>query len=221
MNCIECDKKVKNKSILNIYLCSNCKNLNKYELVTKTTAKNTYKLDDDDLNELHPFYGNSSYGPATYFKKNEVVNKSCIKFNTTQEYLLETIDDIIKMKKINKEKNKKIRENKRKNKLIAKLNEAGLELREDSKLCKLYIENKTDFTLKEVVERMSQMKYLYEYCHMNECYNQARNEYFEELNNGYFPDVPIFDNAEMIALKKYSNNKYPKIFPWQIKDIDV
>ena len=44
------------------------------------------------------------------------------------------------------------------------------------------------------------MKYLFDYCNMKECYNKI----YEEL----------FDEAELLALKTYSNGKYPDIYPW-------
>ena len=103
---------------------------------------------------------------------------------------------------------------KRKELLIKALNKVGLELREDSELCKKYISGENKNNKKLVVERMCQMKYLFEYCHMDECKQEAHNNYIETINLGYFPDCSVFEEAEMIALKKYSNGKYPIVFPW-------
>ena len=63
---------------------------------------------------------------------------------------------------------------------------------------------------------MCEMKYLYEYCHMDECRQIAYEEYLAEKNDGYYPDMSVSDRAEMIALDKYSNGKYPEIFPWLV-----
>lgn len=103
---------------------------------------------------------------------------------------------------------------KRKEILTKALTKAGLELREDSELCKKYISGEIKENKKNIVERMCQMKYLFEYCHMNECKEKAYNNQIETFNAGYFPDCSVFEDAEMIALEKYSNGKYPKIFPW-------
>ena len=59
------------------------------------------------------------------------------------------------------------------------------------------------------------MKYLFEYCHMDECKQIAYENQRDELRAGYFPDCSVFDDAEYIALNKYSNGKYPSVFPWQ------
>jgi len=56
------------------------------------------------------------------------------------------------------------------------LQEAGLELRSDSKLCQKYIDGES-VNLADVVKRMCQMRYLYDYCNMNECRNIAYNKY--------------------------------------------
>jgi hypothetical protein len=39
----------------------------------------------------------------------------------------------------------------------------------------------------------------------------------EELEAGYFPDIPVFDQAETSALKK--SNGYPDKWPWLKKNI--
>jgi hypothetical protein len=103
---------------------------------------------------------------------------------------------------------------KRKVLLTKALTKAGLELREDSKLCKKYISGEIKENKNNIVERMCQMRYLFEYCNMNECKEEAYNNQIEIFNAGYFPDCSVFEEAEFIALDKYSNGKYPKIFPW-------
>ena len=119
------------------------------------------------------------------------------------------------MKKKNKQFEKKlILVNKRRQELISALQIVKLEFRNDSALCKKYIEGDTTYSLREVVLRMCQMKYLFEYCNMEECKQIAYDEYIETFNSGYFPDFKVFDEAERIALNKYSNGIYPKIFPW-------
>ena len=138
---------------------------------------------------------------------------------------MDELDGFLQLKKQEKEEksnarrtkiweNKNAKEALQRNKLIQALQIAGLELRNDSVLCKKYIDGKSDYDLDESVLRMCEMKYLYEYCHMNECRNIAYEHYRSEKEAGYYPDMSVSDHAEMIALEKYSNGKYPEIFPW-------
>jgi hypothetical protein len=105
---------------------------------------------------------------------------------------------------------------KNKDKLIKALSKYKLELRDDSLLCHKYIIGKSEYDLEEIVRIMCEMKYLFEYCHMDECKEIAYKEYIAEKKAGYYPDFLVFDNAEVIALNKYSNGKYPEIFPWLV-----
>jgi hypothetical protein len=118
----------------------------------------------------------------------------------------------------------------RQQQVITALQDAGLELRSDSKLCQKYIDGEP-VNLADVVKRMCQMRYLYDYCNMNECRNIAYNKYKKSQYNEYDrydrydddgdndyderPQYTVSDMAEKIALQKYSNGKYPEIFPWQ------
>jgi len=88
---------------------------------------------------------------------------------------------------------------KRKKKLKQVLKNSGLELRSDSKLCGGYIEGKIkDKTIPEIVERMCQVKYLFDYCDMK--------KYLHKYHN--------FDKSERKILKKYG--EYPDEWPWLI-----
>ena len=81
---------------------------------------------------------------------------------------------------------------------------------------------------------MCQMKYLYDYCHMSECMSDAieayddfhkppspyyrrggsRDDYYDDYEPYYRNYDEITDDAETMALKKYSSGHYPSIFPW-------
>jgi hypothetical protein len=153
------------------------------------------------------------------------------------------IKQIINSKKETKEERrlkrnekKQIQCNKRKAELETALHKAGLQLRSDSTLCSNYIDGKIDgkidgntshgrshdsnmyTTIDQIVKRMCNMKYLYDYCHMEECRDIAYEEYRETLKAGYYPDCSVSDSAEYLALKKYSNSTYPLIYPWQVQD---
>jgi hypothetical protein len=109
----------------------------------------------------------------------------------------------------------KLSRQKRKQRLVLALEKAGVTLREDSKLCTAYI-NGTESDLPFIVKRMCQMRYLYDFCKMLECKNIVYKEQYLPLKEmGLFPDGTVFSFAEEMALQKYSNGKYPDIFPWQ------
>ena len=92
------------------------------------------------------------------------------------------------------------------------LKQAGLELRDDSKLCKKYI-NTAEGDPSYIVERMSQMKFLFEYCNMQKVLDEVSLKQEEEWESGYIPDCTVFDEAEYTILEK---TPYPKIWPWQL-----
>ena len=80
-----------------------------------------------------------------------------------------------------------------------------MELCSDSKLCEGYIDGTIkDWTVEKIAERMCQMKYLFDYAGME--YQK------EEFENGYFPDMTVFEQAEDSALRKIGG--YPKKWPW-------
>lgn len=62
---------------------------------------------------------------------------------------------------------------------------------------------------------MGEMRYLYEYCHMNEYRNEAYNQMREERALFGHCDFSLQDMAEEIALLKYSRGRSPTVFPWQ------
>lgn len=105
----------------------------------------------------------------------------------------------------------------RKNNLIEALETHGLKLRKDSKLCEGYIDGILDVTIPEIVERMCQMKYLYNYCDMNKIYKETKNE--KNKNPYLFCYKSIFDVAERKALMK-NNGNYPEQWPWLKYDVN-
>lgn len=78
---------------------------------------------------------------------------------------IKELDEITKIRSEKRLSTKNVKINMRRNNLIDALQEYKLELRDDSKLCHGYINGtiKTH-TIPQIVERMCQMKFLYEYC---------------------------------------------------------
>jgi hypothetical protein len=106
-----------------------------------------------------------------------------------------------------------------KTELETRLNDRGVEFRYDSALCAKYINGKTDLGIDYIVQRMCEMKYLYEYCDMKSIRAQV---YVDYVNSGYIKDYEgtITTQAEKIALQTHSNGAYPNIFPWENNKID-
>lgn len=228
--CCECNSnkgRLNNK--LNIYLCTTCCKLDKFELIVKKYAKEKYLLKDPDFAHIIGYAGKCGKFNATYYKVTDIKDYIC----RSNFICIEDLDAFLHAKQTEidecrEKRQKKIEENKVKNKikseekrnkrkaiLVTALKNAGLELRNDSMLCLDYINDQCDYELDDVVKRMCQMKYLFEYCNMQECKQIAYENQMEERRAGYFPDCSVSEEAEMIALRKYSNGKYPTVFPWQ------
>lgn len=97
----------------------------------------------------------------------------------------------------------------RKKELVKALSEMKLELRSDSKLCKKYIDT-GDYDINYVVERMCQMKYLYEYCDFKKMLDAVSEDYNDDYEN-----LGVFDKAEKLVLEEIGD--YPDIYPWMNK----
>ena len=74
----------------------------------------------------------------------------------------------------------------REQELKIELDLLGCEIRNDSKLCKLFIDgfpkhprDRAKWTAKEVAKRMAQMKYLHEYCR---AFREEIQEWRDEIN---------------------------------------
>lgn len=98
----------------------------------------------------------------------------------------------------------------RKKELENKLKSRGLEIRTDSALCTKYIEGTTDLNVDFIVERMCQMKYLFEYCNMKEIKANIYKQYLTEITRGIKSESNVTSRAEKVALDTYSNGVYPR-----------
>ena len=103
----------------------------------------------------------------------------------------------------------------RKELLMKALDARGLDLRSDSALCQKYITGQIELDLDWIVQRMCEMKYLYEYCNMSDIKKQVYKQYLLEQPNGIYTNYKISEKAEEIALEKYGF--YPDVFPWEKK----
>ena len=101
----------------------------------------------------------------------------------------------------------------RKYQLTIELEKAGLELRDDSRLCSNYIVN-NEGNLTYIVERMCQMKFLFDHNEFYEYMDKAKDDHQATIDEGYFPDTCVIDDAEYQFME---GKEYPLMwdFPWQ------
>jgi hypothetical protein len=187
--------------------------------ICKSIAKSKYFLTDKDLDDLeytetrNPRYKRASN--MILYDENDIIYQSCLKHGCEPSKLNEKLEQM----RIEKETKKEIRDAKKtqmydKRKLI--LEEAmalkKLSIRSDSKLCQGFIDGKIKkYTVDEVVERMCQMKYLFDYCDMD---TYISKEIVGELEyRGRYDKDDVFSMAEHSALSD-NGGKYPKIYPW-------
>jgi hypothetical protein len=207
--------------------------------ITKSAAKHDYFLTDADLANIpstekrNPRF--RSAAPMILYKEDDIKSAFCHKHGITADagpiadavsgVNVGSVEAKIKSLKAQKEeKSAKMKAGKakkrqgREDELVAALTDAGLNLRSDSKLCHGYIDGTlTDvWTVPQIVKRMCQVKYLFEYCNIDSFLNDLRKEYREW--GEYYNSEDLFDEAETKALRKRraeTGSAYPDIWPWQ------
>ena len=183
------------------YVCEKCHNKKVFHLISKTYAKKYYFFNDNDVANLPIYYRNTKWKTATCYRDTDLNTIASRKYN------INNINDVpsvlwkmqeehqhqleARRKSINEHReeryNQRIqRQIKRKEKLIKALNDAGVAFRDDSELCKLYIQGEPDIKLDFVVRRMSEMKYLYEYCHMKTIKDAVFHRYYPPRDYSYY-----------------------------------
>lgn len=118
--------------------------------------------------------------------------------------------------------------------LKSKLEEHQIDLRKDSALCSGYINGTLNLTIDNVVRRMCEMKYLYEYCYMKQIKKTLYKEFVSDKkksnkniidgtinSNKNIKDGTINSQAERLALLTWSEGKYPEKFPWENKSHNI
>jgi hypothetical protein len=196
--------------------------LKNMDFITKTNAKNEYFLTEEELSKIEFIERPNPYRKSrtmSLYKCDEIMKFLHIKYNVCSNDQVKEIIKEIKNKKDEKKQkyiqNKSDKKQKRKYKLLDALQQYGLKLRSDSKLCQGYIDGTIkDKSIDWIANRMCQIKYLYDYCNMRDEIEKAKKEQIEERLEGYFPDCSVFDQAEMNILRRIGN--YPNEFPWMM-----
>ncbi len=209
---------------LEVYLCSDCKLLDKYTLIYKTYALSEYMLKIEDLISCPSYekWVQQYRSMCTLYKLTDVQRVFCEKYNieNNPEIITETINAIKndhRLRLQEKRSKRKIMEEykckMRKSKLIAKLSAYGLTLRSDSSLCQGYIDGTIkNKSKKDIAIRMCQMKFLFDYCDMDRLMIQAYDNQRAERKAGYYPDCTQVEEAEDIYLSE--SGGYPSTWPW-------
>ena len=202
-------------------MCYTCvKNIYKYQVINKSTAKKEYGLNENDLKNIrcgnirNPVYRNSH--PMILYLLKDIRKIAKRKHGSLKLYL--------KIKKEKEEiKNQQQKEylqiqdekcKKRKQILIERLSKNGLKLRPDSKLCEKYINGTLEnMSCDDVVNTMILMHYLYNYTdyailkqqQVNKLKTQhlTRDEWDEKYRQ-------IDDNLQ----KQIIQRGLPKMWPW-------
>jgi len=103
----------------------------------------------------------------------------------------------------------------RKKLLIDELNKKGLTFNYKNLLYQNYINGKSKINIYNIVKKMCENKYLFEYCNYKKIKEDLYNTYLNDINNVKINKNFINNEAKKIALKTWSNDKYPDIFPWE------
>jgi hypothetical protein len=225
--CLYChDKSARREVFYNIPICYSCQrskeNSHIFSQITKTLAKQMYLLKDEDLDKLdciekkNPHYRNSS--AMTLYLESDVKEYANKKYNGK---LQEAIDKKMKKSQLIRD-NKNNRQNTRRAELKAALENEGLELRADSKLCQGYIENKLEkdeWTIQEIVSMCGEMRWLFNHTDYkkqlkeNVDVNAAEIAKYEGWHNAHkeaYEDVEPWVRKQV--LKAYPK---PAIYPWK------
>lgn len=207
---------VRYNNIFDMDLCKECKEDPEHKMIYKSTAKNLYRLTEKEVHDLERFDGISPYGAATLLREQDVKNYFCVKHQISEDEIESKLNELDMKRIVRAKKILKAKENAklvRRKELKKALHTKGLELRADSKLCAGYIDGSIlDKDIDDIVERMAQMKYLFDYANMNHYIKKAERDQCKELNAGYLPDMSVFEQAEWYALKKIGD--WPDKWPW-------
>jgi hypothetical protein len=222
--CIKCNHRdgIPN-DLFDVRICRFCREDKEYKTICKGTAKKNYYLTDKDLDELKCVYAKNPHyrsGPAmTIYAEKDVVRAFCDKYEVEAGAAMTEKLDWLQQQR--DQRGKTIKDGKKKNRdarrkeLTEAMTKCGLKIRGDSQLCSGYIDGTIkDWSVDAVVHRMCQVKYLFDYCDIDSCFEEAkRRRYQWELY-----DEPLFDIAEDIALERHGG--YPKVFPWLKEKMD-
>ncbi len=231
------------RNILKKLLCQSCIKLDKYTLVSKTNVKKDFFIKSELLVECRHYVGYHNHQPTTLYTLSDVLSHFCAIYNIPHDkhHICIKRQQLMDEFKVAREKRRELRlasKNraaiKRQTDLIEALNKYQLEYDEKNRLCRSFVEGEVGFgvgvnittTMDDIVHRMCQMKFLYDYCHMEYFLNkiQKKDEQSYEISifRKYFgykygnAIYYILEKAEKMALDAYGcpSGSYPPHWGW-------
>jgi len=200
----------------NLQICKECKQKN--VLITQSKGMKKYALSKTDIVNIRHIQYKGSY--LTYlFLKKDLHRISKKKYGSTEARKIV----VNKRKNRREERENKCSENRkyRYDKLNNYLKQIGLPgIRSDSTICERYIElgEKSGFTVEQIGDIMSEMKFFYEKTNYSDILYRLRGEEMREMREykGYYRWTD--DDEEMIrkeakhdALEKYVKSNYDNV----------
>lgn len=193
-------------------LCQKCR---KHNYLSKTETLKIHPCANQEINKnLNRTIIKTGYGSGTYFFRDDVLqllstyqdfDMNDYQSNENRKIQLLEEKERRELEMIEHMRQQELLRHTRRKKLSAALKKSGLKLRNDSRLCENYIHD-GEHDINDVVERMCQMKYLFEYCNI-------RRKIKEIKKNAYIAKNELFDIAEENILRE-QGGKYPEQWPW-------
>ena len=194
--------------------------------VVKSTAVQTYKLTEKQLSKIpyeeakNPHY--SCAAPMKLYPINDIIN-ACFERHKTLDGLIRYKHKLYTRRE-NTIKNKSMKKQLRRDTLFAALDKIKIIPRSDSRLIYLFIEGKIDLSLEQVVTRLAQIHYLFNYTDIKnelDLLNKERNRDKNHLlKHWHDPEEHYiyhdkWDNKDLIEMAEENMNvKFPESWPW-------
>ena len=173
---------------------------------TKTQAKSTFSLTDNDLEDLpctrkkNPRFPSSA--PMKLYSSKVLLQKAREKYGT-KRIMLE-YEEKKRQISIKRLETIKKAQTQRQEELETKLRERGLHLRSDSRLCKLYIENGNG-NLDKIVNIMHEMDFYHQYTEYRVLYREIWSA--EKAYKGWCDPDSILEEAKSAALYEFARKR--------------
>lgn len=191
-----------------------------YPMVTKSIAKERYRLTDKQLASMNCKYSTrSSRGKYALLYDLENVLFNCLKRHSSYDnlvnYKLKLTERRVKM-----HENKELRKTKRREELEEELSKLKLQIRSDSKLAYRYIEGSIPMGLKYVVNRLAQIHYLFTYCDIQTKIDEIKRRQLQEyldIMSDYAHEMfhAVWDGVDYVDMAEQELGIiYPEKWPW-------
>ena len=230
--CRDCGKKTvcTNEFLPDVLICQRCqKEDSSFDTVTKTTAKKEYGLTDKELANIpYRLVDNPHYkcaAPMTLYRVADIKkfyheNEEAIKIRLLKREERAEKRRIAREAKLERLANERIE---KRASLVAALGAIGLELREDSRLCKNYEngELSPEWTLDRVVQVCAEMHFLHNYTDYPQRFRQLKKNMWGYTTGAYYWDrrkymteniEELANNLKEVVFKDLGGR--PTTWPW-------